>query len=480
MSSNFKRIAKTSIAYSIQDIFEKGLGVFLMPIYTSYLVPEEYGIIALMSLFSSLLVEFFLVGQPNAIMRFYFDFESEERKNYLGTIFSYVFVVPVCLSFMFFLWGKPIFEICFPSIKPFSIGLLAMGIACFSCLPTFILTLWRTEENIKNYLLFSLSSFIFRTFLILIFIIAFGWGAKGQLYGVFISQGLFWLISIWVINKKINWHFSYLFFKKSILFGLPLIPHILSAIILSSSDRYMIEYYCGLDSVGLYSVAYSIGSIALFVSAGFGKALGPFFYSQMSQDMENARFTFSRLATIYFTAIIFITAIMHFFSNEIVSVLTGPAYKNAGIVAPVVSLGIMFNCFYNIPIYTLYYFKKTNYIPILTGFSAIINIVFNLFLIPPMGNIGAAWATFVAYLFMFFSVFIVSQKLFFIPYEKTKISKIIFFIGFLFLLNKFVLQTLDCECFVMKSFLYKVISLASFFPYLYINKFFDFNKARAL
>ena len=46
------------------------------------------------------------------------------------------------------------------------------------------------------------------------------------------------------------------FWKYALLFNLPLIPHYLSQVVLSSADRIMIERMCGASEAGIYSLAF--------------------------------------------------------------------------------------------------------------------------------------------------------------------------------------------------------------------------------
>ena len=64
---------------------------------------------------------------------------------------------------------------------------------------------------------------------------------------------------------------------------------------------------------------------------------------------------------------------------------------------------------------------NTRYGAWLSIIGALITIVFNLWLIPIMGYMGSAWATFICYVSMMLLSYWKGQKVFPIPYETGKI-----------------------------------------------------------
>ena len=78
---------KNTSIYAIGNIFPRIISFFLLPIFTRYLSPEEYGILNSMNLLGVVLSIFFTMAIERSVFRLYFDYKNEERKDFLGTIF---------------------------------------------------------------------------------------------------------------------------------------------------------------------------------------------------------------------------------------------------------------------------------------------------------------------------------------------------------------------------------------------------------
>jgi len=471
------RILKNSAIYSVKDVFEKAAYLFLIPIYTTFLVPEEFGKVSLMLMLVSIVSVFLCIGQPNALMRFYYDFQSEERQEYLGSVLLYLLVVPFTICVLLFSFGNSVFNLFFKNIEFVPYGFLAIVTAYFVVIPELLLALWRVKEKAKLYVLFSLVLFFSKELIALYLIIQVKWGAYGKLLGTAIAEGGSWLfVTIYLLKHIEKLKFSKTKLKQSLVFGLPLIPHILSAIILSVSDRYMLEHFTDLHQVGLYSLGYSIGSVALFVSTGFGQAWGPFFYSMA--DKKEAPQLFAQIATYFFGLVSLVTLALILFSKEIVSLLASSSYQEAHSVIPIVALGTFFSCLYNIPIYTVYFYKKTAAIPYITGTAAIVNILLNLWLIPVYGMIGAALATAISYGIMLVLVLIISERLFHIPYEICRILTVSAIVLTVYSVNNFLFNTL--ATITSAAVLVKIGSIFAVLPLLYITGFWTMSEREAM
>mgnify|MGYP003735858917 CR=1 FL=1 len=399
---------------------EKILGLLLVPIFTTYMKPEDFGIVSLMTLLVSIVSFVFMAGLPNAIMRLYFEYKNEDLNEVITGTLIYLLVVPLFMSLIFIKVGDQVFGLVLDTIPFYPLGFLSILTAYFYGIPQYLLALWRAQDKLKEYLIFSVVMSFFTTFLVIFFIVIKGWGGFGKILGGAIAGGIICVIGTAFLLKNFTPSFSLPKLKHSLAFGWPLVPHQLAVALLSLFDRYMLERFTDLSKVGIYSLGYSLGSIGLFVSAGFGQAWGPFFYSIAGNGDSPA--LFSRVTTYFFYFIGIVTLSLTLFAKEITALLASNLYQDANVVIPVVALGVFFYCLYTIPVYSLYFFKKTMLIPVVTGVAAAINIALNFFLIPAWGITGAAWATAISYAVMLLLVVAISQNLLRIPYEWPKMT----------------------------------------------------------
>lgn len=446
----FKQVAglfKNSLIYGVQDVLEKAVIFLLIPVYTAYLTPGQYGIVSLMNLLISILSIFFLAGQKGAVLRFYHEYRDSPREKqlFLGSIFFYLLLAPLFLSLLLILWGAPLFDLVFQDISFYPYGFLAVLTAYFMVIPKLQLSVWIAGAEPRKYAFYAIAMFLLAIALILTFVVGFQWGALGKLLGDTLARGAFGLVTALLFFRYVKIKLSRPVLKQSLSYGLPLIPHLLAGIILSMSDRYMLEYFVGLTEVGLYSLGYNLGLIMIVIAYAFDKAWFPFFFSAAGSPEGEPML--ARVATYYFTFSMFVTLFMVIFAREIVTLMAAPPYYQAYQVVPVVALGVFFHCVYYVPVKAFFYRKKTKIIPLLTGSAAAVNIGLNLLLIPRCGMLGAAWATVFSYMLMLILVFIFSQRLYYINYEWSRLMKGAAVSGAVFLLNLLIFGQIQVTLF---------------------------------
>ena len=81
-----KRLARLSLAYGTADVLAQGINLLLLPLYTAYLSPADYGSLALLLLLSTFLKILFRLGLDSGFMRIHYDLkDAESRARFAGT-----------------------------------------------------------------------------------------------------------------------------------------------------------------------------------------------------------------------------------------------------------------------------------------------------------------------------------------------------------------------------------------------------------
>jgi O-antigen/teichoic acid export membrane protein len=105
--------------------------------------------------------------------------------------------------------------------------------------------------------------------------------------------------------------------------------------------------------------------------------------------------------------------------GDLLTLLTprNPAFRAAAPVIPVVALAYLLHGVFLLTSIGIGIEKRARYYPLVTGAAAAANVAANFALIPRLGMMGAAWATVLSYAVMAFVGFVISRRLFPIPYE---------------------------------------------------------------
>src|SRR5438045_6937097 len=99
MLERLKELFRHSVVYGLGSVVARVLGVLLLPLYTRYLSPSDYGLIETLVALSAVLTALVAQGMKSAFFRFYFDSaETERRLLVVRTAFWYVLAASSVVS----------------------------------------------------------------------------------------------------------------------------------------------------------------------------------------------------------------------------------------------------------------------------------------------------------------------------------------------------------------------------------------------
>ena len=99
-----KKVLKDTSIYSIAKVLPQLTSFLLIPIYTSYLSVEDYGIVGAMQVLSVLFLIVLTFSLDRSIFRLFFDYEDDKKqKEFLGTLSIGIFFTSTVLLIFIFL-----------------------------------------------------------------------------------------------------------------------------------------------------------------------------------------------------------------------------------------------------------------------------------------------------------------------------------------------------------------------------------------
>lgn len=202
------------------------------------------------------------------------------------------------------------------------------------------------------------------------------------------------LVPIFIIKGK---SFDLSFCRYALKISLPYIPHSLSLVVLTSTDRLIIAKYCSTVETGLYSLAYSIGSILMILFSSINQAYSPW----LAENLHSIKYEEIRRRSINYLLIPFtlcIGAIL--MAPELLFFFGGEKYVRAKYVMIPVLIGCFFQFMYTMFVNIEQILKKTIGMAFASISAALLNLILNLNLIPRFGYIAAAYTTLIGYLWL--------------------------------------------------------------------------------
>lgn len=184
------------------------------------------------------------------------------------------------------------------------------------------------------------------------------------------------------------------FWKYSILFNLPLIPHYLSQTVLNSADSIMIKNMIGNAEAGLYGLAYSVSLVMTLFNTALMQTISPWMYQKMRdhQTKDIAPIAYSSLCLIAGVNILLIL-----FAPELVRLFAPVEYHDAIWVIPPIAMSVYFMYAYDLFAKFAFYYEKTFFIMIASIVAAVLNIGLNFIFIRIYGYYTAGYTTLLCY-----------------------------------------------------------------------------------
>jgi len=436
MLVRIKSLAGQSIIYGLGGILPKIIGFLLIPLYTQFLSPADYGILAFTASVGSVLSILYELGIAGAVTRFYYDFLEKpgEMRAYLATI--WVFLTGFAFLFSLFLtWqGDAIFSLLFKETPFYPYGLYIVWLSFFATADVIPLMLFRVREQAKLYVIYSVSRFLVSTVAIVYFVASLQRGAVGSLQGQLLANLIFFIPFTLVTLRNAMPVIRRGYLNATLRFSLPLVPHQLSGWALSISDRILLERYVSLDQLGLYSLGYRLAMVLDLVLTSINMAWSPFFYRTASTE-EDAPHTFARITTYFTILMLSLSLPIALLAKDLLLIMANPEFLDAYKVVPVVVLAFIAHGFYYMLVNQLFYAKKTRNLPIYTLIAATVNIVLNLLTLEQFGIMAAAWNTVIGYSILTFLVYFESTRVYPVPYEFRRILIALLAFGITFLVS---------------------------------------------
>lgn len=478
-----KRLVANFSLYSFAEMFTKGLGFILLPLYTRLLIPADYGILAIVGAIASILLPLITLGARGAIHRFFFQFDdNNKRREFYGALWLFLLLVPLFVLVFFEIIGGVLYKGTFFGVKYHPYISLALWTSYLSLATfTFLNLILRASEKVLLSALLTLSQFLASTFFTILIVFFWIKGAKGVLCGRACGTALIGIVSCFFILRYVKLNFSISHWRSALVYSAPLTTHFIARSLLDISDRFVLQQYTSFTEVGIYNVGYQIGAGVVLVSQAGYNVLLPLYGKLGSNSLGNNGKTYiSRIVTYYVLVVTLTLLLIILFTPEIVMIMAPPMYYNATVIIPWVALGFWFMslCFLSHGILS-HIIGDTRWIAIGTICMALMNIGLNLAFVPIFGVIAAAITTAISYLSLLLFISFIANKQYALPYEFGRLLKIFFSASVTYIASNALIMNN-----IWFRFGGKLILLLVILPFtLYITRFFtteEENRFRVL
>lgn len=385
---------KATIWFVICQATQSGCRFFTMPILVRLLTPEQYGIynvflswINIITIFATLNLHCGVYN--NAMLKY-----GDNRDKYTASTQSISIVLTLICAAVYFIFGN-FWDSLFGLERQYSLMIFVQ------LLFTEGFMLWSTRQRYEyKYVNLFVATLIFSLLYMIIpsvavYIVPQEKRLSALIYaGVFVQAifGAIFLIRNYIKGKCF---FNREYWKYSIGFNLPLIPHYLSGIVLGQADRVMIKNISGADKAGIYSFTYNISLVINIITTSVNNALVPYEYDKLKKgDFKNLR----SIANIVLILIAGMVLMFSAIAPEFIKIFATEEYYEAIYLVPVISLSSYFTFLYCLCGNVEFFFEENKFITIASVIGAMMNIILNMLLIPLFGYYAAGYTTLFCYI----------------------------------------------------------------------------------
>lgn len=406
---------KNTSVYVFADCISKAIPFFMLPILTRFMSPSDYGIVATFLVFVAILNIFIGLSTHGAVTVNFFKLDRGELQKYVANIMLILVVSTLITSFILIFFSGILAKY-FVITKTWI--LIAPFLAFCQFLTLINLVLWQSEQRPKPFGMYQILQALVNVSLIVLFVVILKMRWDGQLLAMSISTVLFAIFSVFFIigrgYLKFKFHREYI--KDALFFGIPLMPHQLSAWFRTAIDRILISTMVGVAATGIYSVGYQVGMIIGLFGGAFNKAWAPFLFDRLKSADQYQKAQLVKFSYLCFVLILAATIFLSFFAPWFMRFFVGVQFKNASNVVVWIAVGYAFDSMYYLVANQIFYVKATHLLAAVTFISSIIHVILSYSLIKLNGAIGSAQATAISFFIMFIMVWILSSKVYPMPW----------------------------------------------------------------
>lgn len=461
------KLIKNTFYYLVGNILSR-LGAFLLlPLYTSHLSTEKFGVLELIYTTSAFLAILLGQGIAHTTIRFYFDPEDQVQRNKV-VITSLIMSLAISTlgGIVVGLNAAGLSDIMFSTAEYAGLLRLALVILVFELSIEVLFAYIRARQRAIVYV-FASTAKLFTQLTFSIYLVAYrGMGIEGVLISNLICVLMVWLILLIYVIRECGIQVDFANVRPMMRYLLPFASSSLLGVFLNLTDRYLINYYLGLDALGIYSLAIKFALILTFVlMLPIQKSFGPYRFEIMK--LEHAGFVYSTL-NIFVVAIASVMILgMSYYIEPVIILMSDESYHSAAAYVPLLLLGVLFHSMSYTFQTGILISKKTTVLTKITFFALATSVVLNFLLIPRYGLHGAATTFLVTSLLISSLTLFYSQRLFPVAYQHRPVILIITILVGLMIAGELLTRNLDL---VISLFLKLLIVAAFSLVLLYLNR----------
>ena len=454
-----KVLYKDTSKYLFTSFICTAISFITLPVYTRYLTPVDYGIVALFLLFANVSSGLISVGIHKATYRYYFKFKDDMDTfiNLHSSNVLFLFTVFLLSGIIIYHLADWFSSTLFDNKIGGTLIKWSFLSGCMQYVFIYFTALLTAQEKPIVFGLITVLQMLLNVFFSLYLIFQHSLTYLAKIYGTLMAQGIIMIILIIIFRNFFIFRFSLSNFKISIRFSYPQIPGNIINLAYESFDKVMLNKFTGLESLTHYTFGAKFAMPIKMIMDSFARTWNPFFMNTAKNNNGEAK---KIIVSHFFEMVFFIMVLglcIIYFSEEMLRLLTTEEYYQSIYVVPIYVLYYLIGSVGYFALPQIMHGEKMIYTLPVSILNIVINIILNIMLIPKFGAIGAVIATTIAALGTGVLKFHLGQRAYTLPIDRGKFFGL-FLIVTLFTLFIYPILMLNIS-FIIKGIMKVVILL---------------------
>ena len=420
MRKELIKLTKHALIYGVGIVISKAVSFIMLPVYTNYLSPADYGTIELLSMTIDIISMIAGLGVASTVFKFYSEYESPgDKKEIISSAALITAGIALLTAASGAAFSREFSRLVFDSAgnAPLFRWFFAIYFLQSICIAPMLYI--RALQFSKLFVLINLIKLLMQLSLNIYFVVLLKWGVAGVIYSTFTAELVLGVYLSYYMFRRVGFRFSLAKSKQMVKFGYPFIFVYMSSFTLTFSDRYFLNAYSNLETVGIYSLAYKFGFIlGLFSVVPFMQVWETQRFDIVKQ--RDAQAIFSKVFLYFNITVISVSLTISIFTRDMLRIMSNPAYHEAYRIVPIIIVAYAIQAWTYHCNLGIYLKGESKYMAAASIASALLVTVLNLLLIPAYGAYGAAWATVGAFSMRFILIYAISQRSYRINYAWDK------------------------------------------------------------
>lgn len=422
--SGLQGVARQTVLYGIGMMAAKALSFIMLPVYTRFLSPGDYGVMELINMTLDVVTIIAGAQMVSGLYRFYHKAaSSEERDSVISTGFLLFGCTFGVMGLLAILLAPQLSEMLFDTRA----HTISIRLAAATIVLTPTITVPSAYLRVRNEAGLLVSSGLAKLGIaaaLNVILLLRGWGIQAIFASGLVATTLIGgSLTIRMLHHT-GMRVSGAATRSLVRYGLPLVVTNIATFLFTFGDRFFLQAAGDETVVGLYMMAYQFGFLLVMVgSAPFAAVWQPRRFEVANRDDRHelyARgFVYANLMLLPVAAGIIL------FIDDFFRIMTTPAFYPAAQYVPVIVIAYVFQSWVGIQDIGVLVKERTELIAVANWIAAGLAVVGYALLVPRYLAWGAAWTTLGTMLIRYLMVFGFSQRLWHVRYNWAPVVKLV-------------------------------------------------------